>query len=136
MDRFSPDTVERLSGALGAAVLKVWGQLPHDFQHRIFEEAVVASGEGIRISLAQLLHAKHPRTTAAMSNQALVEVNTAKATVESKPVRVIFFPPAFYSYHRSVPVIVTQSTRMMTAPILWPRLSFSCQSGSSSSSSK
>ena len=73
MDRFSPDTVERLSGALGAAVLRVWGQLPHDFQHRIFEEAVVASGEGIRISLAQLLHAKHPRTTAAMSNQALVE---------------------------------------------------------------
>jgi hypothetical protein len=73
MDRFSPDTLERLSGALGAAVLKVWGQLPHDFQHRIFEEAVVASGEGIRNSLAQLLHAKHPRTTAAMSSQALVE---------------------------------------------------------------
>ena len=73
MDRFSPDTVERLSGALGAAVLKVWGQLPHDFQHRIFEEAVVSSGEGIRISLAQLLHSKHPRTSAALMNRAIPE---------------------------------------------------------------
>ena len=73
MDRFSQDTVELLSGALGAAVLKVWGQLPHDFQHRLFEEAVVSSGETIRISLAQLLHAKHPRTCAALSNRALME---------------------------------------------------------------
>ena len=56
MERFSPDTVERLSGALGAAVLKVWGQLPHDFQHKIFEEAVISSGEAIRSNLAQLLH--------------------------------------------------------------------------------
>ena len=55
MERFSPDTVERLSGALGAAVLKVWGQLPHDFQHKIFEEAVISSGEAIRNNLAQLL---------------------------------------------------------------------------------
>ena len=73
MDRFSPDTVERLSGALGAAVLKVWGQLPHDFQHRIFEEAVTSSGEGIRISLAQLLHAKHPRTSAGLLKTAIPE---------------------------------------------------------------
>jgi hypothetical protein len=73
MDRLTPDTVARLSGALGAAVLKLWGQLPHDLQHRVFEEAVVASGEEIRASLAQLLHAKHPRTSAAMSSRALLE---------------------------------------------------------------
>ena len=73
MERFSPDTVERLSGALGAAVLKLWGQLPHDFQEKIFEEAVISSGEAIRNNLAQLLHAKHPRTVAAVSAQAIQE---------------------------------------------------------------
>jgi hypothetical protein len=73
MEQFSPDTVERLSGALGAAVLKIWGQLPHDFQHKIFEEAVVSSGEAIRSNLAQLLHSKHPRTSAAITGQAIPE---------------------------------------------------------------
>jgi hypothetical protein len=73
MERFSPDTVERLSGALGSAVLKVWGQLPHDFQHKIFEEAVISSGEAIRNNLAQLLHSKHPRTCAAISGRAIQE---------------------------------------------------------------
>lgn len=73
MERFSTDTVERLSGALGAAVLKIWGQLPHDFQHKIFEEAVISSGEAIRSNLAQLLHSKHPRTSAAVSAQAIPE---------------------------------------------------------------
>jgi hypothetical protein len=73
MEQFSPDTVERLSEALGAAVLKVWGQLPHDFQHKIFEEAVISSGEAIRSNLAQLLHAKHPRTSAAISGRAIPE---------------------------------------------------------------
>jgi hypothetical protein len=73
VERFSPDTVERLSEALGAAVLKVWGQLPHDFQHKIFEEAVISSGEAIRSNLAQLLHSRHPRTSAAISSQAIPE---------------------------------------------------------------
>ncbi len=72
-ERLSPDTLERLSGALGAAVLKIWGQLPHDFQHKIFEEAVVSSGEAIRSNLAQLLHSRHPRTSAALSGRAIPE---------------------------------------------------------------
>ena len=73
MDRFPPDTVERLAGALGAAVVKLWGQLPQDFQHKIFEEAVVSSGEAIRGELAQLLHAKHPRTSASIAGRAVPE---------------------------------------------------------------
>jgi hypothetical protein len=53
----------QLSRALGEAVLAVWGALPHDIQHRVFEQAVQSQGESIRQQLAVLLHGKHPRTS-------------------------------------------------------------------------
>ena len=57
------DNQLQLSRALGEAVLAIWGRLPHDIQHRVFEQAVLAQGESIRQQLAVLLHDKHPRTS-------------------------------------------------------------------------
>jgi hypothetical protein len=58
-----PHNDEKLSRALGEAVLAIWGKLPHDVQHRVFEQAVLSQGESIRQQLAVLLHDKHPRTS-------------------------------------------------------------------------
>jgi hypothetical protein len=54
--------------ALGAAVVRRWGQLPRNIQEALFEEAVGANdkrqpnGDGLREHLAVYLHGKHPRT--------------------------------------------------------------------------
>ena len=70
----SPDTSsEQFSCALGDAVVRIWGRLPHDIQHKIFEEAVGSRGEELRQQLAVYLHDKHPRTTTAMGARALME---------------------------------------------------------------
>ncbi|MDC7787094.1 hypothetical protein PQJ75_21505 [Rhodoplanes sp. TEM] len=65
----SPDRLERI---LGSAVVAVWGRLPQDVQHDLFEEAVLAGhrserragepDEGLRESLAIFLHDHHFRT--------------------------------------------------------------------------
>jgi hypothetical protein len=50
--------------ALGTAVVAIWGRLPADVQHNLFEEAVRSAGKGARERLAVFLHDRHPRTSA------------------------------------------------------------------------
>ena len=57
-------TSDELVTALGNAVAKVWGDLPTDVQHDLFEAAVRTAGAESRDKLAIFLHARHPRTTA------------------------------------------------------------------------
>ncbi len=73
MNRPPETTSEQLSCALGEAVVRIWGRLPHDVQHRIFEEAIGPHGEELRPQLAVYLHDKHPRTTTAIGARALME---------------------------------------------------------------
>jgi hypothetical protein len=58
-----PMTSDELVTALGNAVAAVWGDLPTDVQHDLFEAAVRTGGAGSRDKLAIFLHARHPRTT-------------------------------------------------------------------------
>jgi hypothetical protein len=53
---------DELMAALGRAVAAVWGDLPADVQHDLFEAAVRSAGEGARNKLAIFLHLQHPRT--------------------------------------------------------------------------
>ena len=54
---------ERLAGALGAAVIDAWGELPQEIQQSLFERAVAnGHGDGLREELAKFLHDRHPRT--------------------------------------------------------------------------
>jgi hypothetical protein len=62
MTSISRDAEDELCHALGAAVIRTWGELPQDVQHDLFEAAVGSAGESIRTPLAKLLHEKHPRT--------------------------------------------------------------------------
>jgi hypothetical protein len=60
-------TDERFALALGAAVIRCWGNLPPEVQHTIFESAVLAGhrderDEALREQLAVFLHERHPRT--------------------------------------------------------------------------
>jgi hypothetical protein len=55
-------TMER---ALGAAVVRMWGELPRAIQERLFEQALTTGatpGDDLREQLAVFLHHKHPRT--------------------------------------------------------------------------
>ena len=56
-------TSDGLVSALGHAVGVVWGDLPTQVQHNLFEAAVRSAGEDAREKLAIFLHARHPRTT-------------------------------------------------------------------------
>jgi hypothetical protein len=49
---------------LGAAVVRIWGELPRAIQEMLFELAVEADerSDGLREQLAIFLHNKHPRT--------------------------------------------------------------------------
>ena len=67
----SREVSDQLASALGKALLAVWGRLPSDVQHEIFEEAVASQGDALRPHLAVLLHDKHPRTCA--STRAMLE---------------------------------------------------------------
>ncbi len=73
MDRTPHETSEQLSRALGDVIVRIWGLLPHDVQHQIFEETVTARGEAIRPQLAVFLHDKHPRTSASLKARAMLE---------------------------------------------------------------
>jgi hypothetical protein len=66
-------TSDQLSRALGEAVVKVWGNLPHYLQNRLFKEATAFLGEEIRPQLAIFLHRNHPRTCAALRARATPE---------------------------------------------------------------
>ena len=56
-------TTDRISRALGDAVVRMWAGLPHDLQSRLFDE-VVSEHEDMKPDLALLLHEQHPRTRA------------------------------------------------------------------------
>jgi hypothetical protein len=56
------DANDELNCALGEAVIKLWSRLSPDVQHRLFEAAVSARGESMRLQLALFLHSKHFRT--------------------------------------------------------------------------
>jgi hypothetical protein len=61
-----------LSQALGEAVVRLWGLLPPDVQHLVFEEATSHTAEN-RSRLAVFLHDKHPRTGASLKASAMIE---------------------------------------------------------------
>jgi len=67
------ETSEHLARALGEAVIRIWGRLPHDVQHSLFEQAATSQAQDIRAQLAILLHDKHPRTTAGRKARAIIE---------------------------------------------------------------
>jgi hypothetical protein len=48
MDELPTETQDQVIGALGRAIVKLWSQLPHDFQQHLFEEAVRSEGESVR----------------------------------------------------------------------------------------
>jgi hypothetical protein len=52
-------TTDRISRALGDAVVRMWAGLPHDLQSRLFDE-VVSENEDMKPDLALLLHEQHP----------------------------------------------------------------------------
>ena len=70
----APERVKsvQMSQALGEAVVRLWGLLPPDIQHRLFEEAVSHAVE-TRSQLAVFLHDKHPRTCASIKASAMIE---------------------------------------------------------------
>ncbi|MDB5599434.1 MAG: hypothetical protein JWN71_1478 [Xanthobacteraceae bacterium] len=59
---------QRCTGLLGAAVVDLWGDLPHDVQQALFEQALRqdggegAEGPPMREELAKFLHDHHART--------------------------------------------------------------------------
>jgi hypothetical protein len=61
-DRMSTEDREaRIARMLGAAVISRWGDLPHDIQQELFEEAIVLGHRGerdesLREELARFLH--------------------------------------------------------------------------------
>lgn len=62
----------QFSQALGDAVVRIWGLLPPEVQHHLFEEAA-SHGTDTRSQLALFLHSQHPRTSASMRAYASIE---------------------------------------------------------------
>jgi hypothetical protein len=61
------DSEPRYFHALGAAAAELWSELPQDWQHALFERAVVLGhlgeeDESLREQLAKFLHDTNPRT--------------------------------------------------------------------------
>jgi hypothetical protein len=73
MDVALHDASDDFSGALGQSIVKMWGHLPHDVQHHLFEQTVASQGERLRPRLAVFLHDCHPRTAATMRARAIPE---------------------------------------------------------------
>ena len=73
MDRIPLENSRQFSDALGDAVVRMWGRLPHDIQQKIFEEALTPLGDSMRSQLAVFLHGQHPRTSAAIASRAMTE---------------------------------------------------------------
>jgi hypothetical protein len=74
-DMSGDEGIERFAAALGLAALDLWSELPQEFQHRLFEQAVVRGhkterDESLREQLAQFLHAHHERTVKRNAGQA------------------------------------------------------------------
>lgn len=67
--------IGRFVEAFGLAVLDLWGSLPQEIQHDLFEQAVLRGhkterDESLREQLAQFLHAHHERTAKRNAGQA------------------------------------------------------------------
>jgi hypothetical protein len=73
MDTISHQASEQFSRALGDAVVRTWGQLPQDVQHRLFEAVISVHGAAMRPQLAVFLHNKHPRTCSSIIAGAMLE---------------------------------------------------------------
>ena len=73
MNLIAHEASEQLSRALGEAVVRSWGRLPHDVQRFLFEQTVSSHGERMRSRLAIFLHDTHPRTCAAIKARAIPE---------------------------------------------------------------
>ena len=73
MEVIAHEISQRLPRALGEAVVRIWGHLPHDVQYQLFEGVVTHEGETTRRRLAILLHEMHPRTCASMRARAVLE---------------------------------------------------------------
>jgi len=58
--------------ALGQAVVRIWSLLPAEVQQHLFEEAASHEAD-TRSRLAVFLHGKHPRTSASLKTQAMIE---------------------------------------------------------------
>jgi hypothetical protein len=66
---FGDDNPARYFLVLGAAAAELWGDLPQELQHTLFERAVVLGHQGerdesLREQLAKYLHDHHARTMA------------------------------------------------------------------------
>jgi hypothetical protein len=73
MDQLTKEMKEKLSRALGEAVIRIWSNLPQDVQHALFEQVATSQGESVRHQLAIFLHDKHSRTTDSMKARAILE---------------------------------------------------------------
>jgi hypothetical protein len=73
MDPIGNEHRNEFSRALGEAVIRIWGELPQEIQHDLFEAAISAQGEPARHRLAEFLHHHHPRTEATVKARAMVE---------------------------------------------------------------
>jgi hypothetical protein len=73
MDATPHEISEQLPRALGDAVVRIWGHLPHDVQYRLFEDVITHQGERMRPPLAILLYERHPRTYASIKARAVLE---------------------------------------------------------------
>jgi len=71
MSKHSDQVVNDIAGryflVLGAATADLWGELPQELQHQLFERAVVLGHQGeqdesLREQLAKFLHDHHERT--------------------------------------------------------------------------
>jgi hypothetical protein len=67
------DLTDRVSKALGQAMVHCWSRLPRDVQHDLFEAAVRSEGEAIRQQLAVYLHGAHARTIGSLQARAMTE---------------------------------------------------------------
>ena len=66
-DQVVNDIAARYFLVLGAAAADLWGELPQDWQHRLFERAVLLGHQGeqdesLREQLAKFMHDHHERT--------------------------------------------------------------------------
>ena len=63
----------RISRTLGEVIVRIWGDLPQDVQHDLFEETIDSLGQSMRPQLAIFLHGKHSRTSNSIIARATLE---------------------------------------------------------------
>lgn len=73
MEVISHENSREISRQLGETIIRMWGRLPPDVQHDLFEETLMSLGKSMRPQLAIFLHEKHSRTIAAMADLAMLK---------------------------------------------------------------